>query len=156
MNRYAPHPYRANEMVTHGAGEFVRWADVEALEAARDAYCQAHARAVAERDSLKAKIATLAQDWQQARIREDALKAEVERVSAEYAQHAKDCIALALVDDERETALEAQRDALAADNARLREALTTVLASAFPHPVEHPSMARAWAIAREALEVRDV
>lgn len=34
---------------------------------------------------------------------------------------------------------------------RLEQALTTVLASAYPHPVEHPTMTAAWAVGRAAL-----
>lgn len=44
-----------------------------------------------------------------------------------------------------------ERDEARAENARLREALELMLASARPHPVLHPTMTAAWAQAREAL-----
>jgi hypothetical protein len=36
---------------------------------------------------------------------------------------------------------------------RMREALETVLASAYPHPTEHPTMTAAWKIGRAALSL---
>lgn len=41
------------------------------------------------------------------------------------------------------------------ENKVLREALKTMLKSAVPHPVEHPTMTAAWKTARAALSACD-
>jgi len=51
---------------------------------------------------------------------------------------------------ERDAAI-AQRDDLAATVAGLRGAIETLLDSAVPHPVEHPTMTAAWKVGEQAL-----
>ena len=51
-------------------------------------------------------------------------------------------------ESEDRLALIAAKDA---EIARLREVVETMLDSAYPHPVEHPTMTKAWAIAKAAI-----
>lgn len=48
-------------------------------------------------------------------------------------------------------AIESERTQARADVAELVESLRTMLASAYPHPTEHPTMTEAWKIANAAL-----
>lgn len=53
--------------------------------------------------------------------------------------------------EESDKAQEAELATLRAQVETLREAVKTLLASAHPHPVEHPTMTKAWALGKSTL-----
>lgn len=78
-----------------------------------------------------------------ARVEADDLRKQLESLNAEVRMKSTEIARMISVETE-----------LRAEVERLREALTDVLASAFPHPKEHPTMYAAWKKAQDALTQR--
>jgi hypothetical protein len=94
-------------------------------------------------------IQELCLDADQLRAEEATRLSEVERERGELQARAEEMSAKYYASF---AAVERELDAARASVAELVAALEAVLASAHPHPVEHPAMTRAWKLAAPVLE----